>query len=74
MYHQFEDHPFHEKRNEAMECQAEYQKLTLNDIQTASYLSKLIRIKPLSDKHQRATLFLDDIESISKGLIEKKME
>ena len=61
MYHQFEDHPFHEKRNEAIACQ---EKLRIDEI---SYY-------PLSYKHQRTSQFLSDIEAISKGLVEQKME
>ena len=68
IYHQFENHPFHEKRNQAVKCQQEYNNISFQEIHESNYLNKLIRIKPISDKNQRATRFIEDIEHITKGL------
>ena len=67
-YDAFIKHPLHQKVIDAKKAQDEYNKLDMNSVKDASYITKRFTIKPLFDKNTSATLFLNELNAIRAGL------
>ena len=68
IYNNYPRHLYHTKIKEAESIQAEYRKLDMNETTNASYINKRFIIKPLFEKNNQVTLFLNELESIKNGL------
>ena len=54
-------HHIHEKIRRAKETQSEYDKLDMNEAKSANYLTKRFMIKPLCERNERATIFMNEV-------------